>query len=115
MLGTLIFSALAAYTTMGVGNAIDKLGRKSSCTGSSTNFLYGECGEQYNKPLSLISPHNTASEITRKDGLFYVTIENSITGDKKTLSKWDKWLLCLEAEDVAFDFAVKERNEYHTC
>lgn len=84
-------------------------------TSSSSNMLYGECGELYNKPLSLISPHNTASEITRKDGLFYVTIENSITGDKKTLSKWDKWLLCLEAEDVAFQFAVKERNEYHTC
>lgn len=30
MLGTLIFSALAAYTILGVGNAIDKLGKKSS-------------------------------------------------------------------------------------
>lgn len=30
MLGTLIFSALAAYTTLGVGNAIDRLGKKSN-------------------------------------------------------------------------------------
>ena len=30
MLGTLIFSVLAAYTTLGVGNAIDKLGKKSN-------------------------------------------------------------------------------------
>lgn len=116
MLGTLIFSALAAYTTLGVGNAIDKLGKKSSCSSSKPNFLYGEYGEEYNEPINPTSPHNSISEIIRgEDKLFYVTIENTVTGDKKTLSSWNKWLLCLDADEVAFDFAIKEREEYHTC
>lgn len=75
---------------------------------------YGENSELYHEPLHLLSKNNKASKITRKDGLFYVTIENTITGDKQTLSDKDKWDLCMKAEEVATKFALKERDEYHT-
>lgn len=76
--------------------------------------LYGENSELYHEPLHLLSKNNKASEIRRKDGLFYVTIENTITGDKQTLSHKDKRYLCVEAEGIALKFALKERDEYHT-
>ena len=76
--------------------------------------LYGENADLYHEPLHLLSKNNKASEIRRKDGLFHVTIENTITGDKQTLYNKNKWYLCMEAEDVATTFALKERDEYHT-
>lgn len=123
MLGILIFSAIAAYAILGIGNAIDKLGktpsRKSyeptvSRTIPALWLEYGEFCENYNTPIDPISPHNLVSEIVRENGIFSVTIENSITKDKKTISNKDKWDLCQEADDVAFRFAVKERDDYHT-
>ena len=89
---------------------IEKLGEKPNKT---FYWPYGENSELYHEPLHLLSKNNKASKITRKDGLFYVTIENTITGDKQTLSNEDKWRLCVEAEDVATKFALKERDEYH--
>lgn len=123
MLGILIFSAIAAYAILGIGNAIDKLGKMPShksyepTASRSIPVLwleYGEFCENYNTPIDPISPHNLVSEIVRENGIFSVTIENSITKDKKTISNKDKWNLCQEADDVAFQFAVKEREEYHT-
>lgn len=113
--GTLVvvYGAIAIFHILGkMGKAIGKYENKVS---SNLVYVpYGPNGEDYNEPISLLSPHNSASEITRKDGLFYVTIENSVTGDKKTLSDRNKMTLCIEAEFVATRFAEKERDEYHT-
>lgn len=108
--GTLVvvYGAIAIFHIFGkIGNAIDKYG-------SNYELPYAPNGEDYNDPISLLSPHNSASEITKKDGLFYVTIENSVTGDKQTLSNKNKEYLCWDAEEIATKFAVKERDEYHT-
>lgn len=111
MFGIAFGSLLAAWATLGIGNAIDKMGRSNSYV---RDLPYAPNSEDYNEPISLLSPHNSASEITKRDGLFYVTIKNSVTGDKQTLSNRDKMTLCLEAEFVATRFAEKERDEYHT-
>ena len=113
--GTLVvvYGAIAIFHILGkIGKTIGKYENKVS--GNLVYVPYGPNGEDYNEPISLLSPHNFASEITRKDGLFYVTIENSVTGDKKTLSNKDKWLLCLDAEEIATKFATREREEFHT-
>lgn len=98
---------IIAYLLRKLGRAIDRYGY-------CRELPYPPNGEDYNEPISLLSPHNTASEVTKKDGLFYVTIENSVTGEKQTLSNRNKRTLCLEAEFVATRFAEKERDEFHT-
>lgn len=105
-LGALIF----AWLTIGIGNAIGKM----KCASPVQDLPFAPNGEDYNEPISLLSPHNSASEITKKEGLFYVTIENSVTGDKQTLNNKNKKYLCWDAEEIATKFAVKERDEYHT-
>lgn len=110
MFETLILAGIAAYATLIIGGAISRV--KSSPMVSDLPFAPN--GEDYNEPISLLSPHNSASEITKKDGLFYVTIENSVTGDKQTLCNKNKEYLCWDAEEIATKFAVKERDEYHT-
>lgn len=110
MFGITFGTLLAAYIIIGIGKALDKVHLPTPVP----DLPFAPNGEDYNEPISLLSPHNSASEITRKDGLFYVTIENSVTGDKKTLSDRNKMTLCIEAEFVATRFAEKERDEYHT-
>lgn len=113
--GTLVvvYGAIAIFHLLGkIGKTIGKYENKVS---SDLVYVpYGPNSEDYNEPISLLSPHNSASEITRKDGLFHVTIVNSVTGDQKTLSNKDKWLLCLDAEEIATKFATREREEFHT-
>ncbi len=124
-----LFGFIATYATIAIIKVFDKLGRSLStnnyvkCKENSKHkpktipalwLLYGENCENYDKPIDPISPHNTVSEITRENGLFVVSIENTITGDKKTLTCKDKWELCQEADDVACRFAIRERDEFHT-
>lgn len=105
------FGALIlAWLTIGLGNAINKIKLPTPVP----DLPFAPNGEDYNEPISLLSPHNSASEIIKRDGLFYVTIENSVTGDKQTLSNKNKKYLCWDAEEIATKFAVKERDEYHT-
>lgn len=108
MFEILIISAILAYATLGIGHALSKIGCHSCSSYDCDNYDYEE-------PIPLLSPHNSVSEITKKDGLYYITIKNSVTGEEKTISNRFKKYLCGDAHDVAFDFAVKERNEYHTC
>lgn len=110
MFGITFGTLLAAYIIIGIGKALGK----AHLSAPVPDLPFAPNGEDYNEPISLLSPHNSASEITRKDGLFYVTIENSVTGDKKTLCYRNKMTLCIEAEFVATRFAEKERDEYHT-
>lgn len=110
MFGTLILSAIAAYATLIIGGAISR----SGCSPKVNDLPFDPNGEDYHEPISLLSPHNSASKIIKKNGLFYVTIENSVTGDKQTLSNKNKKYLCWDAEEIATKFAVKERDEYHT-
>lgn len=110
MLEILIISAILGYATLGIGHILSKMGNRS-CSASSLPSGDDDCEE----PIPLISPHNSVSEIMQKEGRYYITIENSITGEKKTINNRFKKYLCWEAHDVAFDFAVRERNEYHTC
>ena len=104
---------IIAFLLKKLGRAIDRYGG-NSLNINDDGLFYGYNCEKYNEPILLLSPHNSASEIVRKDGLFYVTIENSVTGDKQTLCNKNKWFLCMDAEAVATKFAVKERDEYHT-
>lgn len=69
---------------------------------------------EYKKLITLVSPHNVASDIVWKDGAYCVTIENSVTGDKETVRHKNKRYLCWLADEVAAKMAIKERNEYHT-
>ncbi len=110
MFETLILAAIAAYATLIIGGTISRV----TTSPTVSNLPFDSNGEDYHEPISLLSPHNSASKITKKDGLFYVTIENSVTGDKQTLSNKNKKYLCWDAEEIATKFAVKERDEYHT-
>lgn len=110
MFETLILAAIAAYATLIIGGAISR----TTTSPMANDLTFAPNGEDYQEPISLLSPHNSASEITKKNGLFYVTIENSITGDKQTLSNKNKKYLCWDAEEIATKFALKERDEYHT-
>ena len=108
MFEILIISAILAYATLGIGHALSKMG-SHSCS-SSSNY-----DDDHEETIPLLSPHNSVSEITEKDGRFYITIENSITGERRTINNRFKKYLCWDAHDVAFEFAVNEREKYHTC
>ena len=79
MFEILIISAILAYATLGIGHALSKMG-SHSCS-SSSNY-----DDDHEEPIPLLSPHNSVSEITEKDGRFYITIENSITGERRTIN-----------------------------
>ncbi len=110
MLEILIISGILAYAILGMGHILAKVGSRTHLSSLTSND-----NEDCEEPIPLLSPHNSVSEITQKNGRYFITIENSVTGDKKTVSNRFKKYLCWEAHDVAFDFAVKERKEYHTC
>ena len=110
MFEILIISAILAYATLGIGHALSKMGSHSCSVSNST---YSPNGEDYNEKIHLLSHNNSASEITRKDGLFYITIENSITGDKQTLSHRNKKYLCWDVHPVQSAHNVRERDEFH--
>lgn len=113
MLGILIFAAVLTYGTFALFHILSKVGDSINSVPSSSISTYSPIGADYNEPIQLLSSNNSASEITYKDGLFYVTIENSVTGDKRTLSHKNKRSLCWNAEDVATKFALRERDEFH--
>lgn len=113
MLGILIFSAVLTYGTFALFHILGKVDDSINSVPRSSISKYSPNGENYNEPIQLLSHNNSASKITYKDGLFYITIENSITGDKKTLSHKNKKYLCWDAEDVATKFALRERDEFN--
>lgn len=127
MIATTFVCWLLAIITVALFGVLDKANRTSASSSRARAsvdanptsmpalwLVYGEYCENYNTPIEPVSPHNAVSDIVRENGVFSVTIENSITKEKKTLCNKDKWNLCQEADDVAFKFALKERDEYHT-
>ena len=89
-------------------------GNTSHSVSRFNNSLSANPNNEYKKLITLVSPHNTASDITWKDGAYCVTIENSVTGDKEIVRHKNKRHLCWQADEVAAKLAIKERNEYHT-
>ena len=50
------------------------------------------------------------SDIAKKGYLFFVTIENTVTGDKQTISNRNKKYLIWDANNIAYKFYNKERG-----
>lgn len=111
MLGTLIFAAVLTYGTFALFHILGKLGNYACPASVADEPLFDSNGEQYNEPINLVSPNNTASNIIKKGRYFYVTIENSFTGEKQTLSNTNKKYLCWDANDTAWRFSVKEQEK----
>lgn len=112
MLGILIFAAVLTYGSYALFHILGKVGDSINSMPRSSISAYSPNGADYDEPIQLLSRNNSASEITYKDGLFFVTIENSVTKDKQTLSHKNKKYLCWNAEDVATKFALRERDEF---
>ena len=55
-------------------------------------------------------PNNMISDIVKKGYLFFVTIENTVTGDKQTISNRNKKYLIWDANNIAYKFYNKERG-----
>ncbi len=113
MVGILIFSAVLTYGTLALFHILGKVGDSINSVPRSSIANIRQTEKIINEPIQLLSHNNSASKITYKDGLFYITIVNSITGDKKTLSHKNKKYLCWDAEDVATKFALRERDEFN--
>lgn len=94
-----------------MARAVDNAGH---CAPRTNNGPSANPNNEYKKLITLVSPHNTASDIVWKDGAYCVTIENSVTGDKEIVRHKNKRYLCWLADEVAAKMAIKERNKYHT-
>lgn len=89
-------------------------GNTSHCAPRTNNNQSANPNNEYKKLITLVSPHNTASDITWDNGAYNVTIENSVTGDKEIVRHKNRRHLCWLADEVAAKLAIKERNEYQT-
>ena len=107
---TFFTSWLLAIITIALFNALDKLSNSSCSASVASEPLFDFNGERTEETIRLASPNNTASEIIKKGRYFYVTIENSVTGDKQTLSNTNKEYLIWDANDIAYKFFNKERE-----
>ena len=110
MLGILIFSAVLTYAVFGIFHAFGKLGNSSCPASIASEPLFDTYDEKYDEPIRPASPNNIVSEIVKKGYLFFVTIENTVTGDKQTLSNRNKKYLIWDANDIAYKFYNKERE-----
>lgn len=104
---------LLAIITVALFKAIDKLGNRTSPASVTSEPLFDTNGERTEETIRLASPNNTASEIVKKGRYFCVTIENSVTGDKQTLSNTNKRYLIWDANDIAYKFFNKEREMFN--
>lgn len=102
-----------AIITVAFFRAIDKLGNRTSRAPVTSEPLFDTNGERTEEPIRLASPNNTASEIVKKGRYFYVTIKNSVTGDKQTISNTNKKYLIWDANDIAYNFFNKEREMFN--
>ena len=110
MLGISIFSLFVVYTILGIGYAFRKIGDISCPPSKASEPLFDTYDEKYNEPIRQASPNNIVSDITKKGYLFFVTIENTVTGDKQTISNRNKKYLIWDANNIAYEFYDKERG-----
>lgn len=110
MVGILIFSIVLTYVAFGIFHAFGKLGDSSCPPSKASEPLFDTYEEKCNEPIRPASPNNIVSEIAKKGYLFFVTIENTVTGDKQTISNRNKKYLIWDANNIAYKFYNKERE-----
>jgi len=107
MLGTLIFSALAAYTTLGIGNAIDKLGKKSS----SNSYVPEEKKYTFNR----YSENDNVSPVFNERNGYSVCVWNDAADKFASVSARNMQELVLKVNERLKEFAeieaaIKNKN-----
>ena len=110
MVGILIFSAVLTYAIFGFFHAFGKLGNSSCPSSNASEPLFDTYDEKYNEPIRQASPNKIISDIAKKGYLMSVTIENTVTGDKQTISNRNKKYLIWDANNIAYKFYNKERG-----
>lgn len=110
MLGISIFALIMTYVTFGIFHVFGKLGNSSCPASIASEPLFDTYDEKCNEPIRQASPNNIVSDIAKKGYLFFVTIENTVTGDKQTISNRNKKYLIWDANDIAYKFYNKERG-----
>ena len=110
MVGISIFAIILTYVTFGIFHVFKKLGNISCPASVASEPLFDTYDEKCNESIRPASSNNIVSEITKKGYLFFVTIENTVTGEKQTLSNRNKKYLIWDANDIAYKFYNKERE-----
>lgn len=90
MVGISIFAIILTYVTFGIFHVFKKLGNISCPASVASEPLFDTYDEKCKELIRPASPNNIVSEITKKGYLFFVTIENIVTGEKQTISNRNK-------------------------
>lgn len=110
MLGISIFALIMTYVTFGIFHAFGKFGNSSCPASIASKPLFDTYDEIYDGSIRPASPNNIISDIVKKGYIFFVTIENTVTGDKQTISNRNKKYLIWDANNIAYKFYNKERG-----
>lgn len=110
MITTIFGCWILAIITVALLKCLDKLGNSSCPATVASEPLFDTFDENFDEPIRLASPNNTATEIVKRGRFFCVTIANSITGDKQTLRNTNKKYLVWDANNLAYEFFKKEQE-----